>query len=193
MPGILSPNSRTIDFALLTEEIEISPQEDTAHIVILDPISISNERFEDLFYFRPDGKFRINSGECDSTEYLLSEKTVEELSFNLITTIIGFYEEDLELAASLWEVCSLMELRKQLTKLNSLCKYCTTSCSLTLGEIVHIIESEGGVVDGTTIHRLRLSLLFTNSNPDIRDVRIVLQFDVPLEFVPLGISNARAC
>jgi hypothetical protein len=193
MPGILSPNSRTIDFALLTEEIEISPQEDTAHIVILDPISISNERFEDLFYFRPDGKFRINSAECDSTEYLLSEKTVEELSFNLITTIIGFYEEDLELASTLWEVCSLMELRKQLTKLNSLCKYCTTSCSLTLGEIVHIIESEGGVVDGTTIHRLRLSLLFTNSNPDIRDVRIVLQFDVPLEFVPLGVSNARAC
>lgn len=193
MPTVLTANSRTIDFALLTEEIEISPVEDTAHVIVLDPISISDERFDELFYFRPNGRFGINSTLCDSSEYLLSEKTYEDDSFNLITTIISFYEEDLALASSLWEVCSLMNLRKQLTKLNSLCKYCTTSCSLTRGEIVHIIESEGGVVDGTVVHRLRLSILFTNANPDIRDIRVVLQFDVPLTFVALETGNSRTC
>jgi hypothetical protein len=99
----------------------------------------------------------------------------------------------LGLASTKWEVCSLIDLQKQLMKLGSLCKYCNTTCSLTRGEIVQAILAEGGVIDGTVVHRLRLNLLFTNANPDIRDVRLVLQYDVPLEYAELEINNARFC
>lgn len=177
----------------MSEQIDSSPSEETAHVVYLNPISISNERFEQLFYFRTDGKFRISTTECDATEYLLSEQVANDMSFNLLSTIVGFYEEDLGLAASKWESCSFINLQKQLLKMNSLCKYCNTTCSLTRGEIVKALEGEGGIVDGTVIHRLRLNLLFTNAHPDIRDVKIVVQYDVALTQAPLESDNARFC
>lgn len=188
MSSGLSSDSRTVDFALLTENISAIPDEnveDTANVIYLDPVSVTNDRFNVLFYNRTDGKYRINRSECSATELTLSQMTLDDVSFNLISSIVGFYEEDLGITSDNWEPSALLNLRKQLTGLDSLCCYCSTTSSLTRGELTNVIISEGGVVDGEVIHRLRLHLLFTNTNPDIEDVRVVVQYDVPLEFVPV--------
>lgn len=176
----LSDDSREIDFAALSRSIKTAPSEISGNIVVLDPISVSSSRLNVLFYYRGDSIFGINASQSESDELLLETKTVSDVSLNLISTVFSYYESDLGVLKANWNISQIIGLRRELQKLKSIIDFSRFSTAMTRKELIEAIRSDGGIVDGTVVHRLRLLVTITNEDTAISDIHLMFQFDVPL-------------
>jgi hypothetical protein len=177
----LTADGRIVDFASLSKTIKTAPVEISGNVVELDPINVTADRFNTLFYYKGDGVFGVNASQANSDEMLLATKTVSDASFNFISTVFSYYESDIGVLKSGWEMNRVIALRKELQKIKSIYHFSGFSTAMTLTEIVDAIESDGGQVDGIVVHRLRLVVIVSNTSEDIQDIYIIFQFDVPLE------------
>jgi hypothetical protein len=180
MPSLTS-DGRIIDFASLSKTIETAPVEISGNVVELDPIDITSDRFKVLFYYKGDGVFGINASQADKYEMLFSTKTVSDVSFNFISTVFSFYENDIGILKSGWEMDRVISLRKELQKIKSVYHFSGFSTAMSLTEIINAIETDGGRVDGIIVHRFRLIVTLSNASEDVQDIYIIFQFDVPLD------------
>ena len=181
-------SNRTVDIAVLSETVKFSPEEFDGHIVELNAIDISENDFRDLFYASNGHEiFALNcANELDKTNITFNTQVYQgadlgiELSFNLLNQVLTSYSEDLAVPRECFEPCSLIDIEKQLTNIRTLCDICEVKCSLRWSEVIATLRSLGATLDADVIHRLRVNALFTNANPQLKDIMVRFNYDVRL-------------
>lgn len=174
-------DSRTVDFAVVSKTITTGPSEISGNVITLDPVSISSDRFDLLFYYKGDGTFAINARQSTSNELLLSTKTIGGDPFNLTASVISFYESDIGETINNWEFDKVIKIRRELLKLHSIIDFTRFYAAMNRRDLTQTIINDGGVVNGAVVHRLRLQIKISNESADINDIFIIFQFDVPLK------------
>lgn len=174
--------NRIVDIAVLAEDVKSAPVEFDGHIVDLSTIDMSASAFKDLFYASNNNElFVLNCATTDSkTCITFNDQKYEAGSFNLIDQILTSYSTDLGVMRECFEPCSLIEIEKQLTGIVSLCDICEVKCSLKWSEVEATLVSLGGDISAGKVHRLRVNALFTNANPQVKDVMIRFNYDVTM-------------
>lgn len=192
--------NRVVDIAVLAEDVKSAPVEFDGHLVDLEPMDISECVFREIFYASNGNElFILNctnsitvtcSGEDISVNpfnYMTFNKLnymktgdSTELSFNLINEVLTRYADDLGVLRDCFEPCSLIDIEKQLNAIRNLCDICDVKCSLKWSDVIATIKSLGGSVSNGKIHRLRVNALFTNANPQVKDIMVRFNYDVAL-------------
>ena len=177
----ISDQSRTVEVASLSKTLGATPHESMSNCIELDIVSISNEQFMDIFYYKRNGKFAINQYYAKSDYITLAKQTVDDTSFNLMSEVVSFYEADIGVLSTCWRPIDLMTLRKQLMGVESINSFCKYQAALTKKELIKSIEDEGGVVDGVVEHILKISVQLTNPDDRFKPVEIVFRYQVALD------------
>lgn len=180
--------NRTVDIAVLSENVEFSPVEFDGHIVDLSTIELSETEFRDLFYASNNQElFVLNcANENNKDDITFNEQEYQQVepgmdaSFNLLDEILTRYSTDLGVLRACFEPCSLIDIEKQITGIRTLCDICEVKCSLKWSEVIATLRSLGANLTGGQIHRLRVNALFTNANPQLKDILIRFNYDVAL-------------
>lgn len=181
--------ARALDFAILSNIIPTAPKEYDAHTLMIDPIEISSDLFDSIFYSRRNRSFSLNPIQ-ETNQYLsLENRTIDNKPFNLVSSILSFYEEDLGVTYHNWDFESIIQLKKLLQGLKSVYNFYRYANAVTRRELIQSIINEGGIVNGINIHVLRLQLLIKNVSNKFRDIRIILQYHVPLKIITTIIPN----
>jgi hypothetical protein len=181
--------SRALDFAILSNIIPTAPKEYDAHTLTIDPVEMSSDMFDSIFYSRRDRRFSLNPIQ-ETNQYLtLENKTINDASFNLVSRIISFYEQDIGITYHNWEFESIIKLKKLLQQLRSVYNFYRYANAVSRRELLQSIIDEGGIINGINIHVLRLQLLIKNIDTRFRDIRIILQYHVPLKIITTIIPN----
>jgi hypothetical protein len=186
---------RVLDFAIITKTIGTAPWEDDTHLIEFDPIELTSDLFDAIFYSRKNGQFSIAENIYDGyallesgDPYLMSTKTIGGKPFNLVSSVIAFYEQDIGITYHNWEFSTIIKVKKALQGLNSIFDFYRYATSMTRRELVAAIFDEGGIVNGIYKHTLRLQLVIVNIDPRFRKIRLIIPFRVNLTpgrfFVP---------
>ena len=149
----LSTNTRRITLAALTQELPGISAED-AHVVELTPVNITAQEFKQLFYPNGDkfqlAKFESLSGSLQQKLLLKNQKIYDAacnkiIDFNLVTTIQTNLATDLDLNTNCWDSCSLIELQKNLTEVQSFLDVGNSCniCAMNYNEYLGILQGLG--------------------------------------------------
>lgn len=173
-------SGQTVDIAVFATDVESSPVEYDGHVVELDVVDMSENEFRDLFYASNNNEiFALNCSHTGSkTEITFNEQTYSDGSFNLLNEILMKYSEDLGVQRECFEPCSLIEIQKQISCIDTLCDICDVKCSLKWSEVETSLLALGADLSAGTIHTLRVNALFTNSNPNIKDIMVRFNYNV---------------
>jgi len=192
-----SDYTKIIDVAALGHVLNPIEIKETAHIVELDDIHISSMLFRRIFY-AGDGEhfnldFRIrNLNPHDPyiesvkqyTSFDPDYRTVNDISFNLLQTIFGHLEEDLQAPRECFDLTCRMELERELACINSI--YDINSCSVLTAlkwhEVLKLLISHGAIKSGIDPcgnpiqHVLKISVIFKNPNRDVKDTIVKFRY-----------------
>ena len=196
--------TQTIDVAAIGQPLSAVTVEDNMHIENLDTIgSISVDEFKSLFYYRDGDIFHVNpSAVLDASATSLISfsgeyRTVRsgDASFNLTESIFESLESDLGVKRECFDLCSKIELSKELSRITTLVdiENCVVLCALRWSDIKRILVEKGnkmgkvlagpilesnGSISETIVHRLIISVIFKNPNVDTKDVLIRFPYAV---------------
>jgi hypothetical protein len=146
---IIHEDKLIIDVAVLCEEITEMRQTGNDHVVNLDDIYISQEKFKKIFYPNSEN-FGINCNYINTQQelktiisFLPEYRSVNKKKFYLLEQILTNLETDLNVPRSCFTVESLVEITHQLTSINSLCDIhmSHTLVSLTWTNIIEIVNN----------------------------------------------------
>ena len=112
------------------------------------------------------------------------ERTVNNMRFNLLNTIFGHLEEDLEVPRECFDLTCRMELERELACIDSICDInsCSVLTALHWNEVKKLLLSQGALPsgkdpDGNPIyHVLKVSIIFKNPNRDVKDTIIKFRY-----------------
>jgi hypothetical protein len=115
------------------------------HIIELDEIPITKERFRQIFYTQDT--FHIEPGTKTNPTLLpyisLTTQTYRKNSFSLMGELLGHLETDLNISRNAFTPSSLIEMQKTITRIQSLADLtCSTLCSLKWSDIQHMLEHD---------------------------------------------------
>ena len=204
VPVILNKYSQSIEVAAIGQPLTGVAIDDQVHKVDLDIVgAISVDEFKSLFYYRDGEMFGVNPNAVlhSQSKSLISftgdDRTINsgDASFNLIETIFERLEEDLGVKRECFELCSKLELTKELSSIKTLVdiESCVVLCSLKWSDITNLLKnrsnqlgvnlkgsfigSDGNVVDGF-VHVLKISVIFKNPSPEAKDVVVTFKYAV---------------
>ena len=192
--SILS-KQRVLDFAILSRNI-ISPQKDESNTIELDTIALQSEEFDAMFYSRKNNRFNIIENIYDgyvtlgvTDPFSLEGKTVKGNPFNLVSSVISFYEHDLGVTYHNWDFTTIIKVKKALQGLKNIFDFYRYATAMTRSELVNAIFDEGGIVNGVHTHILRLQLLITTTDSRFKPIRIIIPYSVNLKPGKLFVPN----
>lgn len=192
--SILS-KQRVLDFAILSRNI-ISPQKDESNTIELDTIPLQSEEFDAMFYSRKNNRFNIIENIYDgyvtlgvTDPFSLEGKTVKGNPFNLVSSVISFYEHDLGVTYHNWEFTTIIKVKKALQGLKNIFDFYRYATAMTRSELINAIFDEGGIVNGVHTHILRLQLLITTTDTRFKPIRIIIPYSVNLKPGKLFVPN----
>ena len=188
-----SDSTKIIDVAALGHVLNPIELRETAHVVELDDIPISSMIFRRIFYALDGESFNLNCQLCrtdhfkDMKKFISfspEDRTVNNIRFNLLNTIFGYLEEDLEVPRECFDLTCRMELERELACIDSICDInsCSVLTALSWHEIKKLLISQGanpsGIdQDGNIIyHVLKVSIIFKNPNRDVKDTIIKFRY-----------------
>jgi len=176
-----------VDFAVLSQEILDDLDIFDGHLIDLTEIDLSENEFKELFYNSIGNEdFVINGSSINNNLIKFDNQTYKdvtdtEISFNLINSIFNFYQEDLNITLEEFDPCTIINVKKQLSELVYLCNICNVKCHLKWSQIICALKSFGENLIIGSNNILRINTLFTNSNPNVKDIMIRFNFNVTLE------------
>lgn len=187
--------SKSIDIAIVGQLLASVEHRDNYHIIELDNIQVTKELFKAVFFYHDNENFAIipNVQSNDETiENIISfeskYRTYDNgVKFNLLHSMFGFMEKDLNVKRDCFDTCCKMELEKQLSMFKNLCDIdiCNVLCSLKWSEIIQILNSKGAKSkdkNGNKIpHLLKINIVFKNPNTNIKD--IIVKFNYVIEYL----------
>ena len=188
-----SDYTKIIDVAALGHVMSPIELKEDAHVVELDDIPISSLTFRRIFYSIDGETFNLNNNLCisdEGNEYkkLISfsphDRSVNNIRFNLLNTIFGHLEEDLEVPRECFDLTCRMELERELACIDSISDInsCSVLTSLSWYEIQKLLLSQGASKycidpDGNPIyHVLKISIVFKNPNREVKDTIIKFRY-----------------
>jgi len=188
-----SDYTKIIDVAALGHAMSPIELKEEAHVVELDDIPISSLTFRRIFYALDGEVFNLNGNLCisdDKNEFkkLISfspqDRSVNNIRFNLLNTIFGHLEEDLEVPRECFDLTCRMELERELACIDSICDInsCSVLTSLSWYEVQKLLLSQGASrsgkdPDGNPIyHVLKISIIFKNPNREVKDTIIKFRY-----------------
>lgn len=196
--------SQTIEVAAIGQPLSGVSIEDQLHSIDLDIIgAITAREFKSLFYYRDGENFGVNPNAVlnDHSKSLISfsgqHRTTKlgDASFNLIESIFENLEGDLGVKRECFDLCSRIELTKELSHINTLVdiESCVVLCSLKWTDITKLlkqkshqlghtligsyVDNKGTVKDAIT-HVLNVSVIFKNPNPKTMDTMVRFKYAV---------------
>jgi hypothetical protein len=202
-PATIDPTYQgyNVEVAVLQQDMNEIKEED-AHIVQLSPVYLSYASFQAMFY-KSGNKFSplYNLTTNYYNEFLANEyrkvvinptyQSGYDISFNLLNTIIKYYEEDLAIPYQCWDVCSFIEFNKILSPIKLLTDVgssCNIKCSITLDQFFDNLEAQGLKIDNvsglpldpsgnyTSIYTGLVSAIITanfkSTTPNVKDIKI---------------------
>ena len=198
--------TQTIDVAAIGQPLSGVAVEDNMHVITLDTIgAISVEEFRTLFYYTDGEVFGVNQAallDASATSlisFLGEDRTTNagDLSFNLTEAVFENLEADLGVKRACFDLCTKIELTKELSRINSLVdiESCVVLCSLKWSDIKRILLQKGQQLGqdlaGATItktgeckdgiqHILVISVIFKNPNVETKD--LMIRFKYAVEF-----------
>jgi len=199
-------NGYSVDIAVIQQNLNTIVIKD-AYVIELSPVYLSYASFQALFYrdgrtFNPLKSINnIFSKPLINNEYRTIIKSpfenIIDTSFNLLTTIITAYEEDLHISTECWDTCTFMNFSTTISKIKSLndmtgdCNH-NIKCSITLDEFFDNLEAQGLVIDPssglpldpsgnsgviyTGLVAANITANFHSTTPDVKDVHIKWPF-----------------
>ena len=196
--------SQTIDIAAIGQPLSAVAVEDNMHVITLDTIgAITTQEFRTLFYYTDGETFGVNPAAVldPSASSLISflgdERTMNggDISFNLIEAVFENLESDLGIKRECFDLCSKVELTKELSRISTLAdiETCVVLCSLKWSDIKRILlqksvqigqplagstVSEAGTCNDAIQHILVVSVIFKNPNVKTKDVMIRFKYAV---------------
>jgi len=188
-----SDYTKVIDVAALGHVLAPIELKETAHVVELDDIPISSMIFRRIFYALDGEVFNLDCDLCRTDQYndmrkFISfspeERTVNNMRFNLLNTIFGHLEEDLEVPRECFDLTCRMELERELACIDSICDInsCSVLTALHWTEVKKLLLSQGALPsgvdpDGNPIyHVLKVSIIFKNPNRDVKDTIVKFRY-----------------
>ena len=199
-------NGYSVDIAVIQQNLNTIVNQD-AYVIELSPVYLSYPSFQALFYrdgrtFSPLNSINnIFSKPLINNEYRTIIKTpfenINDTSFNLLSTIITAYEEDLHIPTECWDTCTFMQFSTTISKIKSLndmtgeCNH-NIKCSITLDEFFDNLEAQGLVIDPssglpldpsgnsgiiyTGLVAANITANFHSTTPDVKDIQIKWPF-----------------
>lgn len=220
-PATIDPNYQgyNVEVAVLQQDMN-EIKEENAHIVQLSPVYLSYASFQAMFYksgnkFSPLYNLTTNYyNEFLANEYrkIVVNPTYQsgyDISFNLLDTIIKYYEEDLAIPYQCWDICSFIEFNKILSPIKLLTDVgnsCNIKCSITLDQFFDNLEAQGLKIDNvsglpldpsgnTSIYTGLVSAIITanfkSTTPNVRDIKIRWPFMINFASFTRANSNGK--
>ena len=188
-----SDYTKIIDVAALGHVLNPIELKEEAHIVELDDIPISSLLFRRIFYAYDGDTFNLDCHLCRTDQFkdlkkFISfhpeDRTTNNIKFNLLNTIFGHIEEDLEVPRECFDLTCRMELEKELACIGSICDInsCSVLTALKWNEVLKLLLSQGALPSGkdnngdTIYHVLKVSVIFKNPNRDVKDTIIKFRY-----------------
>jgi hypothetical protein len=191
--NVLDGYSRIIDVAVLESDEITAPKELDAHVISLDGIYLTLDKFLNLFYHVDNNTFQMNKAMAEDPDMTFVGQTVHTNNFHLPDSVLRLYGLDLGVELDCLDPCSSLEIGQQVLYYKSLANMCSVKCALTFKEIIETIvnrteasaESDWSKVFGATganvTHQLVINSRFYNANPAVRDIIVKLRYNVSFE------------
>lgn len=196
--------SQTIDIAAIGQPLSAVAIEDNMHVISLDTIgAITVEEFRTLFYYTDGEIFGVNPAallDASATSlisFLGDDRTMNggDVSFNLTEAVFENLEADLGVKRECFDLCTKIELTKELSRINTLVdiESCVVLCSLKWSDVKRILLQKGqqlgqdlagatvtnsGVCKNGIQHMLVVSVIFKNPNVKTKDLMIRFKYAV---------------
>ena len=196
--------TQTIDVAAMGQPLSAVSIEDNMHVITLDTIgAITVEEFKALFYYCDGESFGVNPAallDASATSlisFMGDDRTTHcgDSSFNLTETIFENLELDLGVNRDCFDLCTKIELTKELSRISTLVdiQSCVILCSLKWSDIKRLLIEKGqqlgkemngpyitkcGVIKNTIQHILVVSVIFKNPNVNTKDLMIRFKYAV---------------
>lgn len=164
------------------------------HSIELGNIEITENIFKKIFYpygetFGIDKNIINNNNLSSYISFLPIYRTVvnplaittSDTSFSLIETIINNIETDLNITRSNFTIDSLLELKKDLCNINSLCDIncCSVIAALTWSDIMNIVKNEYFKQSGQSVNMyLAVNVLFKSPTKGVKPTNIKFKYYV---------------
>jgi len=157
------------------------------HIISLDEINISADKFKHIFY--PHGEnFGIDCNKCNTVSeyfyitFMSPYRKVNGESFSLLEQIIKNIEEDLNVSRNCFTTCSLIELSNDLSRIKTLCDIncCGLLCSLTWSNIMSMLN-DYHLADCEMTHVSPLfvvNVVFKTPNPNVKTTTVKFNYRI---------------
>lgn len=176
----------TLDIAVLCQEyspIEVACNNN--HIIELDEICIDEHLFKAIFY--PYGEnFGLEKKNCQNATvfpYITFLPPFRSIHcgqpFSLLEQIILNIENDLNVTRNCFTTCTLLELSKELSNINSLCdiECCSLQCSLPWSNVLSIIKNN--YINRSPLNPIRQTVLIISvifKTPNISILPTIIKF-----------------
>ena len=161
-PSCKSP-SIVVDVAVLCKEYSnIDITCNSNHVINLDEVEISAEKFKSIFY--PYGEnFGIDCNKCN---------TVHDF----------FYITFLNVSRNCFTTCSLIELSNDLSKIKTLCDIngCSLLCSLTWSNIISMLNDYNLADSSVTVVSplFVVNVVFKTPNPNVKPTTVKFNYRI---------------
>ena len=190
--SMISPNGKgpsiVMDVAVLCKEysnVDITCSNN--HVIDLDEIEISAEKFKNIFY--PYGEnFGIDCNKCNTIHdffyitFLTPYRKINGEPFSLLEQIIRNIEEDLNVSRNCFTTCSLIELSNDLSRIKTLCDIncCSLLCSLTWSNIISILNDYHLADNSVTTVRplFVVNVVFKTPNPNVKPTTVKFNYRI---------------
>ena len=214
-PVVVDPNyyNYFVNIAVLQTTVNNIKRESDAHVIELSPIYVSYATFLNLFF--KDNKFSPNKQLGSTAQTLVSNEDRSILSgpldqvynltdtsnvitapvFNLTSSLISTYVNDLGSDPNCWDACDLVHLQNAINPINSLfsviqCCQNNIECSMTLDQFFASLEAQGMVMDPASGFPLdpvqsdppgviyqgvvcaSVTVIFKSSTDDVKDLEV---------------------
>lgn len=204
LPILLHKHTQSIDVAAIGQPLSSVSVDEQLYKVDLDIIgAISTDEFKSLFYHSNGETFGVNPNAVLDlkSKSLISftgeDRTINsgDASFNLLETIFEKLEDDLGVKRECFDICSKLELTKELSSIKTLAdiESCVVLCSLKWSDILNLLKTKsnqlgvnltgsyigknGDVIDGI-VHILHISVIFKNPSTQTKDVMVTFRYAV---------------
>jgi len=177
-----------MDVAVLCQEYSnIDVTCNNNHVINLDEIEISAEKFKHIFY--PYGEnFGIDCNKCNTVHdffyitFLTPYRKINGEPFSLLEQIIKHIEEDLNVSRNCFTTCSLIELSNDLSRIKTLCDIncCSLLCSLTWSNIMSMLK-DYHLADNTVTYVRPLfvvNVVFKTPNPNVKPTTVKFNYRI---------------
>ena len=194
--NLLNGYSRIVDVAVLDSEEITAPKEIDAHVISLDAIDITWDKFLNLFYHVDNNTFQINKAMAEDPDMTFVGQTIHTNNFHLLDSVLRLYGLDLGVELDCLDPCSSLEITQQILYYKSLANMYSVKCALTVNEIIETIVNrteskfmEGsagehkyhkvfGYAEAPVYHQLVIQARFYNSNKMVKDIYVKFRFNV---------------